>query len=310
MAEVTKESVQALLGKWAPVSQERQETVLTMPIHVLLGEALDLATVVEHYWQPQKAQGLEVPGFVSVAGPGRVTKETASEIRELHAAVSAAHSRYLILVEASNQAPLERADFVLSEIRAALTFAFEADESTTAQAQLERLRDAFPDSGSQDLAALALEAYAELGDAHVKELEVLGFDLSLLTEARTLGATLRARSAERLTNSAQSTQREALALRNRLASLLIDRMRLARSAARYAFRHHPDIARKATSAYERKRRARHRSGAETAADDTLLSAESSAKGPVANSATIAPTVEGRTAAALPAAARPGGPFAG
>ncbi len=279
MTEITKESVQALLDKWSPAAQAQEETVLTVPVHVLLGEALDLATVVEHYWHPQSApSGAQLPGLSSVAGPGRIGAETADEIRELHAAVAAQHSRYLILVEGTSQAPLDRADFVLSEVRAALSFAFESDPSSTAQAQLDRLRDAFADSSSHDSLALALEAYAELGDTHVTALSDLGFDLKLLTEARSLAATLRARSAERLTSSTSTAQREALALRNRLATLLIDRMRLARSAARYVFRHHPDVARKATSAYERKRRARQRSSAEVDAEETLVPAASGVTG--------------------------------
>ncbi len=145
-----------------------------------------------------------------------------------------------------------------------------AKRTSRRRAQLDRLREAFADSSAQDLVALALEGYAELGDRHVKELAALGFDSALLTEARTLAAALRARRAERLTTSAQSSQREALSLRSRLASLLIERMRAARSAARYVFRHHPEIARKATSGYERKRRARQRSAAEASAVESRV----------------------------------------
>ncbi len=88
--------------------------------------------MVEHYWQPQSTQGGLLPGLSSVAGVGRITPHASRELRELHAAVAAAHSRYLILVEASNAAPLERADFVLSEVRAALSYAFEGEENVTA----------------------------------------------------------------------------------------------------------------------------------------------------------------------------------
>ncbi len=317
MSEITKEAVQALIEKWAPAAQHEEETVLSVPVHVLLGEALDLATVIEHYWQPQSTQGVEIPGLVTAAGPGRISEQTALEIRELHAAVAAQHSRYLILVEGTNQAPLARAEFVLGELRAALTYAIEGEEGGTGSAQLERLREAFADALSHDALALSLEAYAELGDAHVKELGELGFDLAMLTEARTLAATLRARSAERLTNANSNTQREALGLRNRLATLLIDRMRLARSAARYVFRHHPDIARKATSAYERKRRARHRGALEASADQTQAPAASRLGGPFGQALdeTLVPAQSSVSVAkadaqppAAPTAARSGGPF--
>ena len=49
--------------------------------------------------------------------------------------------------------------------------------------------------------------------------------------------------------------REAIALRNRLMTLLFDRMIRVRSAARFVFRGRPEIIREATSAYERRRRA-------------------------------------------------------
>jgi hypothetical protein len=47
----------------------------------------------------------------------------------------------------------------------------------------------------------------------------------------------------------------ALLVRNRLLHLLVDRMTLVRRSAAHVFRHHPEILRKATSAYERRRRA-------------------------------------------------------
>ena len=83
---------------------------------------------------------------------------------------------------------------------------------------------------------------------------------------RTPGSTrLRERSAVRLTESSVNEQQAVLALRNRLITLLLDRMRRVRAAARYVFRNHPEIARRATSTYERRRRARSRAQAATEA---------------------------------------------
>jgi hypothetical protein len=49
---------------------------------------------------------------------------------------------------------------------------------------------------------------------------------------------------------------------------LLERMRAVRTAARYAFRNHPELARKATSAYERRRRARARANGAEAQGET------------------------------------------
>ena len=60
---------------------------------------------------------------------------------------------------------------------------------------------------------------------------------------------------ERPPMSPENTRR-ALDVRNRVATLLVDRMGLVRSAALFVFRNQPDIAREAGSAFERRRRAR------------------------------------------------------
>jgi len=64
---------------------------------------------------------------------------------------------------------------------------------------------------------------------------------------------------ERPPMSPENTRR-ALDVRNRVATLLVDRMGLVRSAALFVFRNQPDIAREAGSAFERRRRARGQPG--------------------------------------------------
>ena len=49
--------------------------------------------------------------------------------------------------------------------------------------------------------------------------------------------------------------RRALDVRNRVATLLVDRMGLVRSAVRFVFRNQPEIARESGSAFARRRRA-------------------------------------------------------
>lgn len=121
--------------------------------------------------------------------------------------------------------------------------------------RLVALRGAHP-AGAKSNGALAaeLEGYAAFGEAHRAEIDGLGgFDPGSLDEARVLAKVLRDRPANAAAPSDGAAR--ALALRNRLAVLLAEKMNAARPAARFVFRHHPAIVREATSAYERRRRA-------------------------------------------------------
>ncbi len=254
-----EEQADAALAKWSLLALDAEEGRATAPLHVLLGEAIDVASMMAHYWQPKDDKGRRIPGFAGVSSNQTVTPELATEIRELQLAITAAHSDYLVLVQTAADTPLDRADFVLSEIRSTLEFLFDDGNHDQADEQLENLRVAFADSGSQDAMALALEGYAELAGRYRAGLAKLdGFDLALIEEARELAAALRQQSATSLTRTTPDAQRQALSLRNRLLMLLIERVRRVRRAAAYVFRNHPDVLRKFTSAYERRRRTAQR----------------------------------------------------
>jgi len=230
-----------------------------------------VASMLTHYWEPRvEPRGGRIPGFAGVSATSGLTLTTADEIRELQLAVASAHSGYLVLVQKLGDAPLDRADYVLSEVRSALEFVFDDGVQDDSDLQLERLRTAFADSASQDAMALALEGYAELAGMHADKLgQVDGFDIALIEEARTLAAALRNQSAAALTRTTPDAQRQALSLRNRLLMLLVDRVRRVRRAAQYVFRSNPEVARKFTSAYERRQRtARRRAKAEDATNAT------------------------------------------
>jgi len=85
------------------------------------------------------------------------------------------------------------------------------------------------------------------------------FDASLIHEATELAARLRELPAGPKPRSNAETR--ALECRNRLLLLLTRRGKRVRSAARYVFRNHPEIARQAMSSYERRRRANARRAA-------------------------------------------------
>jgi hypothetical protein len=277
-----EEHADAALAKWAPLAATADEARPGLPLHVVLGEAIDVATMLTHYWDPKTdAQGNTIPGFSGVAAAGTVKPEVATEIRELQLAVAAAHSEYLVLVQGSMAAPLDRADFVLGEIRSSLEFLFDDGKQDDADVQLENLRTTFADSASQDAMALALEGYAELAGKYREVLAKLqGFDPALIDEARSLAAALRQQSAAALTHASADTQREALALRNRLLSLLVERVKRVRRAAAYLFRNQPDIVRKFTSAFERRQRTARRrvKAAEAASSSAAPSAAAGSNG--------------------------------
>jgi hypothetical protein len=113
--------------------------------------------------------------------------------------------------------------------------------------------------------ALALQGYAELARLNESGLTAItGFDVTLIEEARTVAAALREQSASALTRTNPDAQRRVLGLRNRLLTMLIDRVRRARRTAQYVFRDHPEVIRKFSSAYERRQRATRRRNAKEA----------------------------------------------
>src|SRR5690606_28069427 len=88
------------------------------------------------------------------------------------------------------------------------------------------------------------------------------FDPAMIDEALVVASRLREQSALKMSSAARDQQRLELSLRNRFVTLLNERVRVARRAARFVFRHYPEIARLAGSGYERRQRARRRRAAE------------------------------------------------
>jgi hypothetical protein len=107
--------------------------------------------------------------------------------------------------------------------------------------------------------AAELADYAALANQEAKGLEGLGgFDIGMTAEAETLARQLRERPT---TPASPENTRRALDIRNRVATLLLDKISLVRSAARFVFRNQPDIVRLSTSAFERRRRKAQRAKA-------------------------------------------------
>jgi hypothetical protein len=253
----------ANIEKWNEIAWERPaaDEKPSVPFHVLLGEAVDVARFAQRNWEPALGPQGQImrPGLGSAAGNGTLSSETVDELLELVDALQTAQTKYRLLVSGPPSTAMERAQFVLSEVRATLEWAFDDGQLTDEDHQLDTLVTEHDSALSQDAVAAALYDYAELAERAKDKLQGLGgFDVALIAEARALGAQLRERSAGPATFEPKPAERDALELRNRLVSLLSERVARLRAAARFVFRRHPVFVREVSSAYERRRRASSR----------------------------------------------------
>jgi hypothetical protein len=253
----------SLLERWTPEALKlpSDDLKISTPLHVLRAEAVDVAKFHEKYYATVKAAGGQPdrPGLDSVNDPRRgLHKKTAEDLLSLRDAVEQANTQYFMAATPSIAAPMERARFLLAELSSVLEFLFDDGVEDERDAQLDAVEASHADApNSMDAHAAALDDYASLADSYRKEVDGLGgFELKLIDEARAVAAQLRDRPATPVNKTEEAAK--ALALRNRLATLLSIRMGFLRGAARFVFRHHPEIVREATSAYERRRRAASR----------------------------------------------------
>jgi len=147
---------------------------------------------------------------------------------------------------------------VLNDITATLEWHFYDGVETDEDVQLANIEATHKDdTASADNLAQSLNDYGTLAKPLADQLDGLGgFKASEIDEALEIADKLGQVS---LTPTARSeAARDAKLLRDQLAHLLFDRVRLVRAAARFVYRNHPEIARLATSAYERRRRAESR----------------------------------------------------
>jgi hypothetical protein len=229
---------------------------LHVPLYVLLGEAIDVARFCQHYWHPEidrRTHAVVRPGL-ELAGEALLPKTIADEILTLHDLVQEAQTAYLLTNTPKGEG-IERAEHVLAELSAAIEWVCSdgtrGDKSAKLTAIVEAHRN---DDESEDALASRLADYVGLAAELKEELETIGaFEAALIEEGRRLVLTLRERSAVRARGRNGKTA-ALLARRNQLAAILSQRIARVRAAARYVFRHHAEIAKQVTSAYERRRR--------------------------------------------------------
>lgn len=246
---------QSVYEKWLAIATALSgaKNVFNVPVRVLIGEAVDLAKFTQAYWEPVKDAGGKIlrPGL-ALAG-AKLPASIGSEILELQEALQTANTNYLLTVAPTQPDVRARAQFVLSEISAALDWWLDDGVEDERDQQLAALKAEYADgSTAADSLAAELSDFAALARQEAAGLDGLGgFEMSLVDEAESLARQLRERPT---TPTSPENTRRALDTRNRIATLLVDRMSQARAAARFVFRNHPEIAREASSAFERRRR--------------------------------------------------------
>ncbi|HSC86185.1 MAG TPA: hypothetical protein VLC09_02900, partial [Polyangiaceae bacterium] len=101
-------SIEKLISSWAEKTSEQEEEQSPIPIKVLLGEAVDLASLVDSHFEPRRLKSRDLPGLGAVAGTGAVGASSSREIRELGLVISSVHARITVLIEKPDQEPIER----------------------------------------------------------------------------------------------------------------------------------------------------------------------------------------------------------
>lgn len=208
-------------------------------LRLLLEDARGLAQAEARHWPGATAVAPAAggPGLAS-ALPGRA----GDELLEIADALAQAHNAYLLAVDPTDAELVPRAHFVVAEIVAALEFLFVQRSDRAGSAALARL--ALTHKTDPDTAfalAIKLLDHATLAAVHRSALEELpGFDAGLIDEAADLVQELRERgpAGERTPEA-----RAALRTRNRLATLLQQKIGIVRTAARFMFRHQPEVLR-------------------------------------------------------------------
>jgi hypothetical protein len=249
----TRSNIEELVSRWDARTSELAPERASVPLHVLLGDAVDLAAFVEAHYEPVVVGHALVPGLASVEPEIEITRETARELIELQRAIAYVHSEHGVRSDTMGANPLARADRILAELRASLAFLLEGSGDAEGEHTLRRLREAARASRAHDAVAMVLEGYVALASRYEPRLAAIGVSEGLLDDAIAEAHVLRLRSANRI--RATHGDEDMIRLRNRLIAALNARLRLVRRAIRYVFREHPELASHAASGYSRIRRA-------------------------------------------------------
>jgi hypothetical protein len=258
------------LWKSAAMDQRDIRSSFAAPMHVLMSEAVDLIRFCRDYWHPVPCGESARPGLCEAGC--KLPEHVADDLLVLQEALHTAHTEYLLTIPPVQAGLRTRAEFVLSELVAAIEWLLDDGQHDERDRQLSGLRQEHaPYEDAGDSLGTQLADYAALASQLRPRLAGLGgFNMSLIDDAHHLARELRQIGAG---VAATEQTASALDLRNRIATLLVDRMTLVRAAACFVFRNHPAIARLAASTFD----LRQRTGAHYAAADIEALVEKAAK---------------------------------
>jgi chorismate mutase len=230
----------------------------SVPLNVLLEEGTMAAHFVSRYWKEKgNRPGLRQAG-------AEVSEQIATEILGLCRAVQETQTHYLRLSEekGDTKETSDRARFLLREFKHVAKWAFRVEGAELARKRLGSVRASYRNKPKKAAnLASELRDYIQLISEHLELVTGIGsFDEGLIVEARTIAKKLHGIRPGRPPKSKACG--EILLLRRQLTHLLMERVRLVRTAARFIFRNHRSIVLEITSNYERKRRFRSRERAE------------------------------------------------
>lgn len=235
----------SMLERWKPEAYALEQYLdqLPAPLPFLVNEASDVGWFCEMFWEPEVgADGAEIrPGLCSVERPRLFERRIGAELLELQEALQAASSDYRALSRGGEYQNMDRALFVLNELQEVLMFLAYEDPKSVDIERLALLRAVYGDAAAASDVAAALQNYGTFAAMYYPEVQGLGgFDALLIKEGFAHARRLRQFALEQSEASEREIQ-AALQLRNRIATLLCDRLERARRVIRFAFRNHVDL---------------------------------------------------------------------
>lgn len=231
------------------INSQSPDFRLGVPLNVFMGEAVDVSALTIQYWSPKGEGKLAVPGL-SEAGD-RMYEGIGKEVVDLVNLAQQTHVEYLLIVNPrASKELLEEATWLRDRIESVLEYAFDDDVEDEKDAQLEAVQS--NDSDTIDGLALDLEELVGLANEHLGLLKSIKlFDPAWLDRADACAKQLR----ELPPANVRSPEAKAkIGRRNQYLSAIARRVREIRLAAKLVFFQRPDLVRKFTSAYERRRR--------------------------------------------------------
>ncbi len=254
----THELVDGMIERWDQATCGESTAPPKLPVAILLGEAAELVELSTKHRGPIQSDGVVLPGLSSLESSGHISPTVIEEMRGLHLAAATVNARLSSMSDEPDRV-VERARFILKELRTALAFLVETGAHPRGAPILARLRAQEKKSRAHGALAMLLDYYSHAAHLFRDELGALaGFDVALIDEALRASHELRLRAGRRTTEKVGRARRDMMRLRNRLLSALASRMATLRRAFRFLYRDHPTIVARATSQYHRERQRRLR----------------------------------------------------